>query len=358
MTTYRLTYPPPGKAALPALDEFQQAVVDHDGGPLLVLAGPGTGKTTTLVEAVVDRIENRGASPDSVLVLTFSRKAAEELRDRITGRLGRTLSQGSTQLGSTFHSFAYSLLRSHTEQDLYAAPLRLLSAPEQDVALRDLLLGTRQEDTVTWPPNLAEALRTRGFTHELQGVLARTREKGLEPVELARIGAEEGRPEWVAAARFMEEYLTSLNFTSAIDYPELIYRAVLLAERPTIQDALRSQYSHVFVDEYQDTDPSQVRLLRALAGNGRNLTVVGGPDQSIYAFRGAELRGLLEFPEVFPTRSGERAPVLALQNTRRFGSRLLAASRAVAAQMSIRGPIDAEAFVRFRNPFPSPNAYG
>ena len=77
---------------MPRLDEHQQRVVDHQGGPLLVLAGPGTGKTTTLVEAIVDRIEQRGAAPDQVLALTFSRKAAEQLRDRVTARLGRTTS--------------------------------------------------------------------------------------------------------------------------------------------------------------------------------------------------------------------------------------------------------------------------
>ena len=94
-------------------------MVDHPGGPLLVLAGPGTGKTTTLVEAIVDRIEHRGAAPDSVLALTFSRKAAEQLRDRVTARLGRTM---ATTLSSTFHSFAYGLVRRYSAADLYAAP--------------------------------------------------------------------------------------------------------------------------------------------------------------------------------------------------------------------------------------------
>src|SRR5213595_2182017 len=91
----------------PELDAGQRLVVDHPGGPLLVLAGPGTGKTTTLVEAIVDRIERRGAEPDQVLALTFSRKAADQLRDRITARLGRTMSGSPC---STFHSFAYGLI--------------------------------------------------------------------------------------------------------------------------------------------------------------------------------------------------------------------------------------------------------
>src|SRR5215218_4329872 len=106
-TQYRLVRPQ-ADVAVPHLDEHQQRVVDHPGGPLLVLAGPGTGKTTTLVEAIVDRIEQRGASPDSVLALTFSRKAAEQLRDRVTARVARTTAASSC---STFHSFAYALVR-------------------------------------------------------------------------------------------------------------------------------------------------------------------------------------------------------------------------------------------------------
>src|SRR3954451_22536314 len=176
MTTYRLAFPTPGQVAGPALDESQQEVVDHPGGPLLVLAGPGTGKTTTLVEAIVDRIENRGASPDSVLALTFSRKAAEQLRDRVTARLGRTM---ATTLSSTFHSFAYGLVRRYSPVDLYAAPLRLLSAPEQDVILQELL--TNAPESVVWPESLSAAVGTRGFAREVQAVLARAREKGLDP---------------------------------------------------------------------------------------------------------------------------------------------------------------------------------
>src|SRR6187551_2647937 len=137
---------------VPTLDEFQQSVVDHPGGPLLVLAGPGTGKTTTLVEAIVDRIE-QGASPESVLALTFSRKAAEQLRDRVTARLGRTM---ATTLSSTFHSFAYGLVRRYAPAEVYAAPLRLLSAPEQDVILQELLDGSR--DGRMWPRALDQAV--------------------------------------------------------------------------------------------------------------------------------------------------------------------------------------------------------
>jgi superfamily I DNA/RNA helicase/RecB family exonuclease len=353
MTTYRLVRPTGGRARAPQLDEHQRAVVDHPGGPLLVLAGPGTGKTTTLVEAVVDRIEGGGVPADSVLALTFSRKAAEQLRDRVSGRLGRTV---SSSVSATFHSFAYGLVRAHGPTGLYDEPLRLLSAPEQDVELQRLL--THEAESVRWPPGLSRALGTRGFAREVQAVLARAREKGLEPEDLVRLGREEAEPAWVAAGRFMEQYLDVLDSQSAIDYPELVHRAVAFAESPEVRARLRRQYSWVFVDEYQDTDPSQVRLLRALAGDGGNLVVVGDPDQSIYGFRGAEVRGILDFPDAFRTASGERAPTVALRTTRRFGPVLLRASRAVAGAIPTAGAIDAETFRAFRHPEPTDTAFG
>ncbi|MGI9156859.1 MAG: ATP-dependent helicase [Marmoricola sp.] len=316
----------------PELDAHQRKVVDHPGGPLLVLAGPGTGKTTTLVEAIVERIEHRGADPSSVLALTFSRKAAEQLRDRVTARLDRTL---STTMSSTFHSFAYGLVRAYAPAELYSAPLRLLSAPEQDVILQDLI--NAEDEAVAWPPALKAAVGTRGFAREVQAVLSRAREKGLGPAELTKLGREEHIDAYVAAGLFLGQYLDALDSLSAIDYPDLIVRAVIEAERH--RDELRARFQHVFVDEYQDTDPSQVALLRVLAGDGRNIVAVGDPHQSIYGFRGADVRGLLDFPARFGRPDGERADVVVLRTTRRFGSNLLLASQRVAARLPLTGSI-------------------
>ncbi len=351
-TTYHLVRPSASATALaPTLDEHQQRVVDHPAGPLLVLAGPGTGKTTTLVEAIVDRIEQRGAEPDRVLALTFSRKAAEQLRDRVTARLGRTT---STQLSSTFHSFAYGLIRQYSPADLYAAPLRLLSAPEQDVVLQGLL--TDNPESVHWPDSLRAAVGTRGFAREVQSVLARAREKGLDGPALQKLGIEGDLPEYVAAGLFLDQYLDVLDAQSAVDYADLIRRAVIEAEAHRVE--LRARFSHVFVDEYQDTDPGQVALLRALAGDGGNLTVVGDPHQSIYGFRGAEVRGILEFPTAFPQRDGSPAEVVALRTTRRFGPRLLLASQRVATRLSLTGSIDPEARRAFLDPVAAPHELG
>ena len=340
-----------GSVPTPRLDEHQQRVVDHAGGPLLVLAGPGTGKTTTLVEAIVDRIERRGAKPDEVLALTFSRKAAEELRDRITARLGRTT---AAMPSSTFHSFAYGLIRAYAPAELYEAPLRLLSAPEQDVVLRELL--EQHDESVRWPERLRRALDTRGFAREVHAVLARAREKGLDGADLIALGQAEELDEFVAAGLFLEQYLTILDSQGATDYADLIRRATIEAE--THRDELRARFRHVFVDEYQDTDPGQVALLRALGGDGRDLVVVGDPHQSIYGFRGAEVRGILEFPSAFPRADGSPAEVVALRTTRRFGPRILTAAQRVAGRLGLPGTIDEAAREAFLLPEAAPGPHG
>lgn len=337
---YRLVRTPAAAARVPAVDASQRAVVEHPGGPLLVLAGPGTGKTTTLVEAVARRVE-RGADPERLLVLTFSRKAAAELRDRMTARLG-----GRAPQASTFHSFAYAFVRAHQDRDAFAEPLRLLSGPEQDLYLRELLAGHQELAAegrgMTWPAELRACLTTRGFADELRAVLARAREIGLGPGTLAGFARRTGRPDWEAAARFLAEYLDVTQAQGVIDYTELLRRAVRLADRPDVAAALRARYDAVFVDEYQDTDPSQVALLKALASGGRDLVVFGDPDQSIYAFRGSDVGGILGFPHAFPTASGEPAPVAVLTVNRRSTPALLAATRRLAERMPLaRLPADA-----------------
>ncbi|MEU5398478.1 ATP-dependent DNA helicase [Streptomyces sp. NPDC005963] len=336
---YRLVRTQPGAAGSPVLDAAQRAVVDHDSGPLLVLAGPGTGKTTTLVEAVARKVAE-GADPERILVLTFSRKAAVELRDRMALRLGGTRGPQAT----TFHSFCYALVRAHQDADLFAEPLRLLSGPEQDVAVRELLTGqldleARGLARHHWPDELRACLTTRGFADEVRAVLARSRELGLGPASLARFAARTGRPDWRAAASFLAEYLDVLDMQGVLDYAELVHRAVLLAERAA--SPLTFPYDTVFVDEYQDTDPSQVRLLQALVGRGRTLVAFGDPDQSIYAFRGADVNGILNFPDAFPHPDGSPAKVAVLTRSRRSGAKLLEATRLLTRRMPLTQlPVD------------------
>ncbi|WP_063759989.1 UvrD-helicase domain-containing protein [Streptomyces sclerotialus] len=377
---YRLVRTRPDAVRPPALDARQRAVVDHEDGPLLVLAGPGTGKTTTLVEAVTRRVRE-GADPERILVLTFSRKAAVELRDRMAARLSHGTPDGAAAYGSgeasgerdeahasdgapdraavrragspqatTFHSFCYALVRAHQDADLFADPLRLLSGPEQDLVVRELLAGQAElaregRAPVGWPDELRACLTTRGFADEVRAVLARSRELGLGPDALGEFARRTGRPDWGAAAGFLAEYLDVLDAQGVLDYAELVHRAVLLAERPEVAAELARRYDAVFVDEYQDTDAAQVRLLHALAGNrgpahpgtggGRTLVAFGDPDQSIYAFRGADVNGILEFPETFRRADGRPAPVEVLRTARRSGAALVAATRLLTRRMPL-----------------------
>ena len=319
---------PPAPASL---DEAQRRVVDHKGGPLLVLAGPGTGKTTTIVAAVAERIERRGVDPSRILVLTFSRKAAGELRDRITARLGRTTSE---PLALTFHSYAYALVR---REFVLAGdqPPRLLSAPEQLLEIRRMLRGEVADGGANWPDRLRPALATRGFAEELRDVLMRAAERGLDGKALRQLGRRSGRDDWVAAGAFLDRYSARFDLAPvpAYDYAEIVRIAASLLTRQATRQRERDAYDAVFVDEYQDCDPAQEALLRALAGDGRDLVAVGDPDQSIYAFRGADVRVLTSFPDRFRGPDGAPAPVVALRTCRRSGPVLLAASRRVARRL-------------------------
>ncbi len=275
-------------------------------------------------------------------MLTFSRKAAVELRDRMALRMGAARAPRAT----TFHSFGYALVRAHQDSDLFVEPLRLLSGPEQDVAVRELLAGQVDLERaglshVRWPDELRACLTTRGFADEVRAVLARSRELGLGPEALGAFARRTGRPDWGAAAVFLAEYLDVLDLQGVLDYAELVHRAVLLARRPEVAARLAGQYDAVYVDEYQDTDPAQVRLLHALAGGGRTLVAFGDPDQSIYAFRGADVNGILDFPSAFPRADGRPAPVEVLRTSRRAGAGLLAATRLLTQRMPLtRLPAD------------------
>ena len=209
------------------LDPQQRAVVEHRDGHLLVLAGPGTGKTATLAELVVARIGDPvdPIPADRILALTFGRRAARELSDRISGRLGG----GPVPVVSTFHSFAYGVLRQHADPTAFASPPRLLVAAEQDARLRELLTYSIEEGRLQWPESLSRAVGTRGIAEQVRALLARARGQGLDGKDLTRIGRREGVPVWAALGGFFEEYLATLEFEGSLDYAELILRAAVLA---------------------------------------------------------------------------------------------------------------------------------
>ena len=310
----------------PVLDAEQARVVAHRAGPLLVLAGPGTGKTTTIVEAIRARLldAHDPLPAESILALTFGRRAALDLRDRVTARVGG----GLVPMVATFHSFAYALLRQTATPDEYADPPRLMSGAEEDVRIRELLHGAVVDGTVDWPDDLVGALPTLGLANEVRAVLARAREVGLDGPGLERVGRASGRPAWQAVGRLARQEQQVMALENVLDYGELLLRAVQRAGEPDVRAGLHRRYRAIFVDEYQDTDPLQVALLQALVGPTTSLVAVGDPDQAIYGFRGADVGGLLAFPSMFRTADRRDAPVVVLRTARRFGPRIRAAAGA------------------------------
>jgi superfamily I DNA/RNA helicase len=323
---FRLLRPSPRAAQGLDLDAGQLRVVEHGRGRLRVLAGPGTGKTMTLVEAVVRRVE-RGVPVENILMLTFGRGAAAELRDRVAARLERVIRE---PLARTLHSYAFGLLRMAANARGEEPP-RLLSGAEQDVILRELIRGDLADGRTAWPAELRPALRTRGFAEELRELYLRASERGVTPVQLAELGGRHGRPDWVAAAGFWQQYLdvSSAQRPGSFDAAELIQAAIrTLRADPRLLEAERSRRRYLFVDEYQDVDPAQVELLRLLGAGADELVIVGDPDQSIYAFRGSNPRAMDEAADAF----GE-LETAARETSRRSGAELLAATRAVARRL-------------------------
>lgn len=341
------------------LDEFQRAVVAHRRGPMLVLAGPGTGKTTTIVEAVAARMAESAVAvrPDSsrqggsavgqppVLILTFGRAAADELRERIATRIGT----GVLPTVATFHSFSYALLREFCSAEVFATTPRLIDAADQDSRLRELLTNAVREGRVPWPVELDAAIGTQGLAEQVRELLTRAQLLGFDELALRQAAEEAGIAAWAALADFLGEYLDVLDASGVLDYSELIHRAVVLARDPGISDILRRRYRAIYVDEYQDTDPAQVQLLQALTSVDSTLVAVGDPDQSIYGFRGADVGGILRFQEDFPTASGERPEVVVLRETRRFGANVAQAASRIIRRVGL-GKLPAQIQREHRSP--------
>ncbi|MFE9189535.1 ATP-dependent helicase [Micromonospora sp. NPDC007208] len=327
-------------------DPVQAEVVGHTDGPMLVLGGPGTGKTSTLVEAVAARVAE-GVDPERILVLTFGRRGATALRQRIEARIAQDGHRVLREpLVRTFPAYAFGLLRRAAAERGEPSP-RLLTGPEQDLIIRELLdvVGEEPEDDpVGWPTDLRPALRTRAFAGQLRDLLMRAAERGVGPIDLARLGEKLGRADWPAAARFLREYVAVLALRDvsnrgsiAYDPAELVRAATgLLRDDEELLAAERRRLAHVYLDELADTDPAQQELLSVIAGGGKSLVAFADPDSSTYAFRGADPAGVATFPHRFRTASGAPAAQVLLTTSYRAGPGLLAAIARLGRRL--RGP--------------------
>ncbi|WP_307812670.1 ATP-dependent DNA helicase [Phycicoccus sp. CSK15P-2] len=312
-------------------DASQQAVVEHRGPALRVLGAPGTGRSTTAVEVVAHRVLAGEVRADASLVLAPTRLAAARLRDALTTRVGGTT---TTPLARTHQSFGFGLLREAAALAGEPTP-RLLSGPEQDVVLAELLRGHAVGDTPAppWPPGLDLALPTRTFRGELRDLLMRAVELGLEPHDLTALGHEHDRPEWVAAAHLLREYdeVTALSAPGAFDPAWVLGAAAdLLEDDLAALDRLRARLRLVVVDDAQDLTPAGLRLLRTVTGEGAvPLVLLGDPDAATQTFRGADPRLFLDaWPD---------APTLVLGHGHRCPPAVQEAADRVAAHIGVVG---------------------
>ncbi|MEL4506051.1 ATP-dependent DNA helicase [Luteococcus sp. H138] len=312
------------------LDDAQQRVVDtarQGGAPLLVVGGPGTGKTSTLVESVAARAVDGDLSRH--LVLTWSRPAAQELRARLVRRVGR--SQVAPKV-MTIHGFCHALLRRFSDPEL-VGQVKLLTAPEQEFRVRELLAG---HDTTGWPDDLLAAAGTRGFATEVRAVLARTRQLGMDPAQVADAGRAAGRPEWVAVGTFYDAYLDVLDAEGSLDYSELVHRTRLLLLDEQVRSSVAAELESVHVDEFAECDPSQIALLADLAELGLGLVAFADPSTTVFAFRGADLRSVTDFARTFG-RAGVTPERIELLTNHRNSREATKACSLVAARLPRNG---------------------
>jgi superfamily I DNA/RNA helicase/CRISPR/Cas system-associated exonuclease Cas4 (RecB family) len=279
-------------AAPVALDNQQLEVVAYRGGPVVVQGGPGTGKTTVLIEAALSRI-NAGQNPDSILLITFGRESASQLRDAIALRTTKSMYE---PLARTFHSLAFSILKMKAKGG--PDPI-LLSGPEQETFIKELLQGDIQDGYKEWPEDLHLALTTDGFARELRDLILRASERAITPDQLAKLGEMQGEKYWSAAASFWKRYINSMVMREIsaqdaklrIDPSEIISRASLhLRNNPALLQELRNRFTTIMVDEFQESDPAQRELLSLLAGD--DLVICADADSSVGRFRGADPDGL------------------------------------------------------------------
>ena len=305
----RLSLPP---GILAGLNSQQRAAVEHAEGPLLVLAGAGSGKTRMLTHRVAQLIASGRARPWEILAVTFTNKAAREMRERVDRLLGS--GERGVQV-ATFHSTCVRILRRDVSHLGYEPSFSIYDQSDSLALLKRVLKALRADERA-WPP--------RGVRAQID----RLKNRGLLPDELLRQDSLETR----RLAEIYQRYQKELRRANALDFGDLLLLTVRLFERfPGVLEHYQRRWRYVLVDEYQDTNPIQYRLLRLLVAAHHNLCVVGDEDQSIYAFREADIRNILDFEKDFPG-----AVVVRLEQNYRSTQPILDAAGAVVANNSAR----------------------
>ena len=266
------------------LTEFQREAVEHFEGPLLVLAGPGSGKTRVITHRIARLIE-RGVSPRRMLALTFTNKAAEEMSHRVA-----SLVPGSRVWVSTFHRFCARLIREYAELVGLQSNFTIFDTDDQRGVIKRCLSDLNLDSTQYAPAKINAAIskmKTELITPEI--VDAARREQSAMDFKT------------VVTVRVYPEYQKRLRESNAVDFDDLLMHVVsLLQSNPELRAELDQQYQFLLVDEYQDTNRAQYEIIRALAHDVPNLCVTGDPDQSIYGWRGARIDNILRFESDYP----------------------------------------------------------
>ena len=307
----------PADAAAPyfvALNDAQRRAVEAVDGPVLVLAGAGTGKTRVLTTRLAHILATRRAFPSELLAVTFTNKAAREMRERLQAMIGRAAD--GLWLG-TFHAIAARILRRHAEAVGLKSSFTILDTDDQ-IRLLKQILQAEDIDERRWPARV------------LLSVIQRWKDRGLGPEKVPRGDADgfaDGR-----AIMLYGRYQERLATVNAVDFGDLLlHNLALFTGHPDILAEYHRRFRYLLVDEYQDTNVAQYLWLRLLAQARRNLCCVGDDDQSIYSWRGAEIGNILRFESDFPGAS-----VIRLEENYRSTSRILAAAAGMIAHNSGR----------------------
>ncbi len=291
------------------LNPMQMEAVLHTEGPLLVLAGAGSGKTRALTHRVAYLIEENGVAPWNILAITFTNKAAGEMRERVDNLLEH--GSGSVWV-STFHSLCVRILRRYIESLGYETGFSIYDADDQKTLMKQIFKSMRID---------GKQYKERGVLN----VISSAKNELISPKEFALNAKADGDFRLQKMAEIYAEYQAQLKKNNALDFDDLLVKTVELFDGfPEILDYYQERFKYIMVDEYQDTNTAQFKLVSQLAKKYRNICVVGDDDQSIYRFRGANIQNILSFEDTFPG-----ARVIKLEQNYRSTKTILSAANSV-----------------------------